>query len=168
MATRRPGIFAVVLIVIVVLGAGSLAYRRFAPGARQLGAGIAEQTRELSGEPELVSDDAVQQRYRARRAAVTAMIADLQRLVAAESALTADSGYPRMLMPGHSPHYWTGPSRGNVGPSITITPHGWWATMINTLTAVHCAVAVGGDTTFGSAKSGEPVCFGENDWRGAR
>ena len=166
MATRRPAAF--VLIVIVVLGAGTLAYRRFAPHARQLGAAIAEQTRELSGEPEPVSDGAVQQRYGARRAAVASMKADLQRLVAAESALTADSGYPRFLMPGHTPHYWTGPSRGNVGPSITITRNGWWATITNTLTAVHCAVAVGGDTTFGGAKSGEPVCFGEKDWRGAR
>ena len=152
MATRRPGIFAVVLIVIVVLGAGSLAYRRVAPGAQQLGAGIAEQTRELSGEPEPVSDGAVQQRYGARRAAIAAMIADLQRLVAAESALTADSGYPRTLRFEHSPHYWTGPSRGNVGPLITITPNGWWATMQTTgVSGIHCAVAVGGDTTFGSA-----------------
>jgi hypothetical protein len=145
-----------------------LVYRRFAPEARQLGAGIAEQTRQLTSEPESVSDGAVQQRYGARRAAVAAMIVDLQRLVTAESALTADSGYPRFLLPAHSPHYWTGPSRGNVGPMITITPNGWWATMSNTLTGIHCAVAVGGDTTFGTAKSGEPWCFGEKDMTGAQ
>jgi hypothetical protein len=126
--------------------------------------GIAEQTRELSGEPEPVSDGAAQQRYGARRAAVEAMKADLLKLVAAESALTADSGYPRMLMPGHSPHYWTGPSRGNVGPLITITRNGWWARMQTTgVTGIHCAVQLGGDTTFGTAKSGEPWCFGEKD-----
>jgi len=40
--------------------------------------------------------------------------------------------------------------------------------MSNTLTGIHCAVAVGGDTTFGLAKPGEPWCFGEKDWRGAQ
>jgi|SRR5712672_1113729 len=166
MATRRP--VAVFLTLFVVLGAGAIVYRRFAPQARELRAGIAEQTRELSGEPEPVSDGAVQQRYGARRAAVVAMKADLLKLVAAESALTADSGYPRMLMPEHSPHYWTGPSPGNVGPLIRLTRNGWWATMSNTLTGIHCAVAVGGDTTFGGAKSGEPACFGEKDWTAAQ
>ena len=163
MATGPRGIFAVVLIVIVVLGAGSLAYRRFAPGARQLRAGIAEQTRELSGEPEPVSDGAVQQRHGARRAAVVAMKADLLKLVAAESAVAAKTGRPWSNL---GTDYRA--TSGNVGPYITLTRNGWWATMSNTLTGIHCAVAVGGDTTFGGAKSGEPWCFGEKDMTAAQ
>jgi len=40
--------------------------------------------------------------------------------------------------------------------------------MSNTLTGIHCAVALGGDTTFGGAKSGEPWCFGEKDMTAAQ
>ncbi len=166
MAMQRSGAVAIVLTALGASLGGVLLYRdRLSPELQQYRSGLAEQTRELSGEPESVSDGAVAQRYKARRAAVEAMIADLRRLVAAESTLAVDSGYPRNNIP---PHYWTGPSRGNVGPFITLTRNGWWATMSNTLTGIHCAVAVGGDTTFASAQQGEPWCFGENDWRGAR
>jgi hypothetical protein len=160
-----PRSAAVTLLVVALgasLGVGVLANReRWAPEVRQYRTGLAEHARELTGQPESVSDGAVQQRFQARRAAVAAMKADLRRLVAAESAVVADTGFPLPQLP---PRYWTGPSRGNVGPFITMTRNGWWATMSHTVTAIHCAVAVGGDTTFGTAKSGEPVCFGEKDW----
>ena len=157
MATRRPA--ANFLIVLVVLGAGAILYRRLAPRARQLGAQITEQTRTLTADTESINDAAVQQRFRARRAAVAAMMADLRRLVVAESTTVADTGY---ALP--NPRSWTGPSPGNVGPYIHLSRNGWWAAMSNTLTGIHCAVQVGDDTTFGSAKSGEPWCFGGKDW----
>jgi hypothetical protein len=157
MATQRPAALIIIVLAVFLGGAAWLASRS---------APIVEQARAMFG-----SDDGAvqpQQRYRARRAAVAAMKADLRRLVAAEARITADSGSPRYIMPWHSPHYWTGPSRGNEWPFMNLTPNGWWATIKNTpmtpVTAIQCAVAVGGDTTFGSAKSGEPWCFGEGDW----
>ncbi len=132
-----------------------------APKLHELRRGLSEQKRELTAEPESVSDGAVQQRFQARRAAVAAMKADLRKLVSAEEAYFADS---MKYMTNLGTKYST--SRGVVGPTITLTTNGWWATVSSTLTAIGCAVVVGGDTTFGSAKSGEPVCFGGRDWRG--
>ena len=132
-----------------------------APKLREFRGGLTEQKRELTGEPESVSDGAVQQRFQARRAAVAAMKADLRKLISAEEAYFADSmKYTTNLGTKYST------SRGVVGATITLTTNGWWATVSNTLTAIGCAVVVGGDTTFGSAKSGEPACFGGRDWRG--
>ena len=132
-----------------------------APKLREFRGGLTEQKRELTGEPESVSDGAVQQRFQARRAVVAAMKADLRKLISAEEAYFADSmKYTTNLGTKYST------SRGVVGATITLTTNGWWATVSNTLTAIRCAVVVGGDTTFGSAKSGEPACFGGRDWRG--
>jgi len=131
------------------------------PKLRELRVGLTEQKRELTGEPESVSDGAVQQRFQARRAAVAAMKADLRKLISAEEVYFADSvKYTSNLGTKYST------SRGVVGPTITLTTNGWWAYVSNTLTAITCAVGGGGDTTFGSAKSGEPVCFGRRDWWG--
>ena len=100
MAMQRSGAVAIVLTALGASLGGVLLYRdRLSPELRQYRSGLAEQTRELSGEPESVSDGAVAQRYKARRAAVEAMIADLRRLVAAESTLTVDSGYARNSIP---------------------------------------------------------------------
>jgi hypothetical protein len=132
-----------------------------APKLREFRGGLTEQKRELAGEPESVSDGAVQQRFQARRAAVAAMQADLRKLISAEELYFADSvKYTSNLGMKYST------SRGVVGPTITLTTNGWWAYVSNNLTAITCAVASGGDTTFGSAKSGKPVCFGRRDWWG--
>jgi hypothetical protein len=167
MTIRQVAVAAISIIVLgAVFGAAFLLFRDgLAPGIETYRTGLAEQARELVGQPESVSDGAVYQRFRARRAAVASMKADLLRLVAAESALVADSGFPRAQL---GAPYWTGPSRGNVGPWIHLTPNGWWATLSSSVTAIQCAVAVGGDTTFGTAGPGEPWCFGENEWRGAQ
>src|SRR5919106_2614405 len=167
MTSRRLAVVAIALTVLgTVFGTAVLVYRQgLTPELRTYHTGLAEQIRELGGQAESVSDGAVYQRFQARRAAVEAMKADLRRLVAAESAIVADSGYPSAHL---GAPYWTGPSRGNMGPWIHITRNGWWATLSSTVTAIHCAVSVGGDTTFATAGPGEPWCFGEKGWMGVQ
>ena len=111
---------------------------------------------------ETVPDGALYQRFQLRRQGVDSMRAALLALVAAESAYTADSGHPTAMLPLS---YWSRPSGSNIGPYIRITPNGWYATINNVHTAISCAVFVGPDTSFGTAKAGEPVCVGEKDWQ---
>ena len=98
---------------------------------------------------------AMDQRYRLQRAEIEGMKADLLRLVAAESAYAADSGYPTAYLPAS--YFPRLPDRSLY---ITLTPNGWWARIESRHTGITCAVVVGPDTTIGGAKSGEPVCQG--------
>ena len=98
------------------------------------------------------------ERSRAQRAGVAEMRSMLTALVSAESALTADSGFPRAQPPRE---YWSRPMGNNIGPYIQIAFDGWYAWTRNTHADVWCAVAVGPDTQwFDNAASGKPVCFG--------
>jgi len=98
------------------------------------------------------------QRARARRLAVDEMRSMLTALVAAESALAADSGFPRAQLPRE---YWSRPMGSNIGPYIQVAFDGWYAWTQNTHAEVWCGVAVGPDTAWmGNAPSGNPVCFG--------
>lgn len=100
------------------------------------------------------------ERSRARRAAMDEMRSMLRALVAAESALVADSGSARASPP---PAYWSRPMGNNIGPYIRAAFDGWLAWTENTHADGWCGVAVGPDTQWiGNAPSGTPVCFGGN------
>ena len=167
MTSRRLAVVAIALTVLgTVFGTAVLVYRQgLTPELRTYRTGLAEQIRELGGQAESVSDGAVYQRFQARRAAVAAMKADLRRLVAAESAIVADSGYPSAHL---GAPYWTGPSRGNMGPWIHITRNGWWATLSSTVTAIHCAVSVGGDYDVRNGRAGRAVVLRRKGWMGVQ
>lgn len=88
--------------------------------------------------------------------------ADLEEGRVADSVETMDFGLPSLRVATEAAQAPESSARGSLSPT-----NGWWATVSHTVTGIHCAVAVGGDMAFSTAKSGEPVCFGERDWRGA-
>jgi hypothetical protein len=117
----------------------------------------------LAEEPETGSAAAVYQRYRRRHEILASMKSDLLNLVAAEAAFFSDSSkyapYTSCVKPPTQGAAAWCESPGNTLDGIHMTQLGWWATITNLNTAIHCAVAVGPDTSFG-APSGTPVCFG--------
>ena len=147
---------------ILIAGAVLLVRERVAQRVREVRREAALTAEGLRLAAETVPDGALYQRYQLRRQGVDSMRAALVALVAAESAFWADSGHPTAFLP---PAYWQRPMGSNIGPYIRITPNGWYATINNVHTAITCAVFVGPDTSFGTAKSGEPVCVGEKDWQ---
>jgi len=104
----------------------------------------------------------VYQRYKYQHQQIDSMRANLRALVAAESIYHLDSGkYTTttscLVPPTEGTAHWCA-SRSDFLGTITISPHGWSATMTNINTAVSCAIQVGNDTSFG-APSGVPVCM---------
>jgi hypothetical protein len=145
---------------ILIAGAVLLVRERVAQRVREVRREAALTAEGLRLAAETVPDGALYQRYQLRRQGVDSMRVALRAWVVAESAYTADSGHPTAFMPqAYAPRTIT----GNIGPYIRITPNGWYATINNLHTAITCAVFIGPDTSFGTAKSGEPVCVGEKD-----
>jgi len=87
------------------------------------------------------------------KAYLTSMKSDLRNLVTAEEGYFADSiKYTSDL----GTMYRT--STGVVGPTITVTPDGWTATVSHTTTTRTCAVYTGSTPLAPAAKEGEPRC----------
>ena len=154
MQLQRLAVYSVGVAAIIAAGL-FLRSRSVSPVAR-LRDDIAAVRQGLADASDSLSDGALYQRHKAVHDAIQTMRSDLLRLVAAESAFTADSGRPTSFP---MPPYWTGPSLGVVGPTIQITRNGWWATVTNTRAAIACAVVVGPDTAFRNAPPGRPTCF---------
>lgn len=129
---------------------------------RRTGQAMRATAQAMAEEPETGSAAAVYQRYRFRRQRLDSMRADLQRLVAAESVYFADPGkyspYTSCVTPPTEGAAAWCQSAGNAIDGIHLTPHGWWTSITNLNTAIHCAVEVGPDTSFG-VPAGTPVCF---------
>lgn len=157
----RPYLWYGLGAAIVVAGA-LLTWDRAAARVREVRREAALTAEGLRLAAETVPDGALYQRFQLRRQGVDSMRASLLALVVAESAFWADSGHPTAFLPLA---YWQRPMGSNIGPYIRITPNGWYATINNRHTAITCGVFVGPDTSFGTAKAGEPVCVGEKDWQ---
>ena len=87
------------------------------------------------------------------KAYLTSMKSDLRNLVTVEESYFADSiKYTTNL----GTMYRT--STGVTGPTITLTPDGWTATVGHTTTTRTCAVYAGSTPLAPAAKEGEPRC----------
>lgn len=121
---------------------------------------IADVTRGLSVEPDSHQTVAGLERFRARRAAVAAMRADLRRLVVLESAFVADSGHPttKFYPPYFQPITRKGAGGTDPVERLWLPGPGWAASLHDVYNGITCWVYVGPDTTISQSPSGVPAC----------
>ena len=151
-----PRVVTFVILLLALGVAAILARNVMGARARAARSDVAAVVQGLSVAPDTATPGF--ERARARRLAVEEMRSMLTALVVAESALAADSGFPRAQPPLQ---YWSRPTGNNIGPYIQVAYDGWYAWTQNTHADVWCGVAVGPDTAwFGNTPSGKPVCFG--------
>jgi hypothetical protein len=143
-----------------ILLAALLLQRIIATGVTRARTGIADVTQGLSVEADSHQTVAGLARFRARREAVTAMRADLRRLVAAESAFIADSGHPttKFYPPYFEPTRTKGQAGMNPMERLWLPGPGWAATLHDVYNGITCWVYVGPDTTISHSPSGVPAC----------
>lgn len=88
------------------------------------------------------------------RALVTTMQSDLRNLLTHEEARKVDSGSYATAFP---PAVWR-PSTGVTGPTISLTPDGWTASVGHQSTGRTCAIFVGSTSLAPATVEGVPTC----------
>ena len=94
--------------------------------------------------------------YTKERTYLAAMKADLRNLVTAEVVYSTDSlRYTTLIGPAGLSYSVT---RGNIGPSIALTPDGFTALLRNPNTTKTCAIFLGSTPLAPAINEGEPGC----------